>query len=394
MLAAGIATLILLLLRRLLRRPPPRSELYSLPNGKQIHHLRKAETDFLYKEIFRDGGYLQELTGEQELRLTLAPGDVVVDVGANIGLFAMYCAWAPEVKGDVTVLAYECVPTTHAVLQRNAALATASCPKTTVLAHGYGLSDARSSSTVHHHPNFSIWSTVRCRSNPLPARPTASTVHAPAQPHQWPTFPSSPWQVDLSMDGARDDMLRENLSHACELARERLPAALRRFVPGWLVYWAGTRLLRNLNRTEAVECEFHRLSDAVFRERGVETISLLKIDVEGAELSVLRGIDEEHWPRIQQIAMELESEAHAREASALLRAAGFEVRAWVNPELVELLPTCEVHQLVAKRPERSNQQHGTRASPSASLKAKPRASKPSPRARGGNRPATSPAKRR
>eukprot|EP00665_Eupelagonemidae_sp_cell47_P011532 gene11532-3036_t len=161
LLAAGIATLILLLLRRLLRRPPPRSELYSLPNGKQIHHLRKAETDFLYKEIFRDGGYLQELTGEQELRLTLAPGDVVVDVGANIGLFAMYCAWAPEVKGDVTVLAYECVPTTHAVLQRNAALATASCPKTTVLAHGYGLSDARSSSTVHHHPNFSIWSTVR-----------------------------------------------------------------------------------------------------------------------------------------------------------------------------------------------------------------------------------------
>lgn len=130
----------------------------------------------------------------------------------------------------------------------------------------------------------------------------------------------------------------------------RMPWVLRRLVPRFVVRWAATRLLRALNETRAVPCHFRRLSDAVFRERGVERVALLKIDVEGAELAVLRGVDAADWPKVQQVAMELESRAHAAEATELLRAAGFEVRAWVNAELAELLPTCQVHQLLAWRP--------------------------------------------
>ncbi len=39
---------------------------------------------------------------------------------------------------------------------------------------------------------------------------------------------------------------------------------------------------------------------------GLERIDLLQIDVEGAELEVLHGIEEQHWQRIQQVAMEID----------------------------------------------------------------------------------------
>lgn len=42
------------------------------------------------------------------------------------------------------------------------------------------------------------------------------------------------------------------------------------------------------------------VSDLI-RRHGLERVDLLKIDVEGAELDVLHGIEQEHWPRIQQV---------------------------------------------------------------------------------------------
>lgn len=39
--------------------------------------------------------------------------------------------------------------------------------------------------------------------------------------------------------------------------------------------------------------------------QGLETIDLLKIDVERAEMAVLRGVSDEHWQRIRQVVMEV-----------------------------------------------------------------------------------------
>ena len=38
----------------------------------------------------------------------------------------------------------------------------------------------------------------------------------------------------------------------------------------------------------------------------MERIDLLKVDVEGAEMDVLAGIDDCHWPLVQQLCMEVE----------------------------------------------------------------------------------------
>jgi acyl carrier protein len=59
---------------------------------------------------------------------------------------------------------------------------------------------------------------------------------------------------------------------------------------------------------------------------GVDRVDLLKINVEGAEEDVLRGIRPGHWPHIRQVCLEVEraSDAGPR-IEAMLREAGFRV---------------------------------------------------------------------
>ena len=66
-----------------------------LPNGKEISVINKDEVAFLYKEIFEDKSYLQH-------GIDLKPGDTVLDVGANIGLFSLFAATmvGPKVDED------------------------------------------------------------------------------------------------------------------------------------------------------------------------------------------------------------------------------------------------------------------------------------------------------
>ena len=52
------------------------------------------------------------------------------------------------------------------------------------------------------------------------------------------------------------------------------------------------------------DCALRTLSNVIV-ERGIRKIDLLKIDVEKSELDVIAGIDEQHWPMIQQIVLEV-----------------------------------------------------------------------------------------
>ena len=99
-----------------------------------------------------------------------------------------------------------------------------------------------------------------------------------------------------------------------------------------------------------LEARLRRLSD-VLRETGVERIDLLKVDVQRAELDVLRGIDAADWPRIDQVVMEVhdapgdESEGRVPEILALLDAHGFDAVA----EQDELLHGTDRYNLYAVR---------------------------------------------
>jgi FkbM family methyltransferase len=51
-------------------------------------------------------------------------------------------------------------------------------------------------------------------------------------------------------------------------------------------------------------CKLRTLS-SVIDEYGVSRIDLLKIDCEGAELSVLKGLEDRHWSLVQQLVVEV-----------------------------------------------------------------------------------------
>ncbi|MEU7641919.1 FkbM family methyltransferase [Streptomyces sp. NPDC039016] len=73
-------------------------------------------------------------------------------------------------------------------------------------------------------------------------------------------------------------------------------------------------------------------------------IDLLKIDVEGAELDVLAGIDETDWARIRNVALEVHNTAVSQvdDVEELLRDKGMTVTSELHPLLGQVLGVCNV----------------------------------------------------
>jgi FkbM family methyltransferase len=244
----------------------------TLPDGTPFWCLRPREVRLIQdsvRDYFRHG-------------ITVEDGDIVFDVGANIGLFAHAVRRRAE---DVAVYSFEPIPAVFVALEANARH------------HGDGLWVAVNCAlgreagtlTFRYHPRASMMST---------AYPDTSR----AERRRW-----------------RETVLA-NLS--------RYPWTVRWL--GWLPAAVRTRLLdlgirRALSGTR-VECPVRTVSD-VIREYGLPRVDLLKIDVERGELDVLDGIDAADWPRIRQVAVEVHDLDRGRVAAvaALLRRHGFAV---------------------------------------------------------------------
>jgi 31-O-methyltransferase len=77
--------------------------------------------------------------------------------------------------------------------------------------------------------------------------------------------------------------------------------------------------------SETLTCELTTVS-AFLAEEGLERVDLLKIDVERAELDVLAGIEEQDWPKIRQVALEVHDEqGRCARIERMLTALGFSV---------------------------------------------------------------------
>ncbi|MBN6041292.1 FkbM family methyltransferase [Amycolatopsis sp. 195334CR] len=193
----------------------------------------------MYQEIFRDNCYLGP-------GIRLPDDPVVVDAGANVGLFSLYLkSRYPRAR----VLAVEPVPSTFRALRAN-------------LAH-------------HGHED------VVTREVALGARREAAVPFT--------------YYRDLPGNSTRYPESKARV-------RDLVPAA-------------GRLLEDSVPVTVAVE----RLSALL---PAAEAIDLLKIDVEGAELDVLAGIDEPDWARVRQVVIEAEDPGPVR---GLLARHGFTV---------------------------------------------------------------------
>ncbi len=82
----------------------------TLPNGLSVCYASKYDVSFLYREIFEEQPYLQH-------GIRLEQGDTVVDVGGNIGFFALFAAQQVGPPGQV--VSVEPIPTLHEKLSYN-----------------------------------------------------------------------------------------------------------------------------------------------------------------------------------------------------------------------------------------------------------------------------------
>jgi amino acid adenylation domain-containing protein/FkbM family methyltransferase len=232
-------------------------ERYVLRNGLAIVHLNRNETDFLYSELFEGLTYLKH-------GIALEDGACVFDVGANIGLFALF---AHTRCRRPVVYAFEPNPEAYEALALNAQLYGVDARL-----FRCGLSDRGGAATFTAYPRFTFMSG-------LYADPTEEKgiVRSFVRKQQGGDAPAG--------------MLEELLAERFE--------------------------------TRQFPVELRRMSD-VIREQGVERIDLLKVNVEKAELDVLLGIDDGDWKRIRQVVLQVHDvEGKLARVVALLEGHGF-----------------------------------------------------------------------
>jgi amino acid adenylation domain-containing protein/FkbM family methyltransferase len=241
-----------------------------LPNGLAIVQQNRNESEYLYDEIFERGSYLRH-------GIDLPEDACVLDVGANIGMFSLLVARG---RPRGRLYAFEPLAQIFEALRLNVGLYAPG-----VKLFPFGLAECERRAEFTFYPRYTMMSGL-------------SEYAAPEQ------------EVEVvrryldNLERRGDAAAGELLEHADDLLAGRFEAESR------------PALLR-------------RLSD-VLREEGIDRVDLLKVDVQRAELDVMRGIDEEDWPKIRQVAMEVHSaerEGRLREIQDLLEQRGFETLA-------------------------------------------------------------------
>ena len=218
-----------------------------LNDGTPVFCLRKPEAKMLDHHV---DGYLQN-------GVSIEDNAVVFDVGANVGVFGLR---AIQKAKNVKAYCFEPIPDIFSVLKKNAE----SYGKGQIHTFPYGVSDQESKARFTYFPNT----------------PALSTLH----PEQWQSDPDA-------------------FSRAVKGTMKNPPEGMRwmKLIPPFLSGLIAYFLVRG---KKEIDCQLIPLSH-IIKSENIEQIDLLKIDCEGAEWSVLKGIIDSDWPKIKSMVIEV-----------------------------------------------------------------------------------------
>ncbi|WP_165071109.1 FkbM family methyltransferase [Paludisphaera rhizosphaerae] len=222
-----------------------------LPNGLTIHAANRIDARFIYHEIFVQECYLKH-------GIELLEGARVFDVGANIGMFALFVSRSLR---DFELYAFEPIPETFELLRRNAEPLADK-----VKVFNMGLSDHSGTATFTRFPRAS-------------ALATCSPSHIP------------------QLRAARNEFIARGVRGRSSNFLGRVLEQPRRVLARALDFYF-------FSGEQTIQCPLKTLSE-IISTHVVESIDLLKIDVENSEWEVLAGLEDADWARVRQVVLEV-----------------------------------------------------------------------------------------
>jgi 31-O-methyltransferase len=233
-------------------------EYMRLSNGLEIAHVNASETALLYRRIFADGCYLRH-------GITVRPGDVVLDAGANIGMaslfFSQYCT-------DVAVYAFEPALLPFSALSENMKI--------------YGIRGGCR--------QVALWESAGVR--------------------DFTYYPKATLMSGLYADVGADSALTKAFLRQSGFSDED-----------------SDRIVLGRYEQQPFLAEVSTLAREI-ASFNIKKIDLLKLDVEKSELHVLRGMKSSDWPRVRQVVAEVHDiNGRLSDFTDLLGAQGFDVSA-------------------------------------------------------------------
>jgi FkbM family methyltransferase len=223
-----------------------------------LYFINDYETRVLIYEIFYQNTYLQT-------ELILNPGSIIIDIGANIGLFSLFAL--KQCKYDALIYSFEPISSSFECLKKNLAPFS-----TKTRLYNIGIADVIEDCSTE----FTLFGDDLSTATYKPMDKMISNYN-----------PLLDYNTLLKVSRFRNKFLYKQLKF--------LP-----FMRNYLI----NRNFKNQTAEKKVLCKLTSLGHFIEKNE-INHIDFIKIDVEGAEFDVIKSIKPTQFPMIKQLSIEV-----------------------------------------------------------------------------------------
>ncbi len=223
---------------------------YITKDNISFFQVNDYETELAYGAIFNNKIY-------EDDTIVVNENDVIVDIGANIGLYPLYLYSEKNLK-NLNIYCFEPSYVAYNVLEKNMKLYFENAAL-----HKVGISDKKGYEEFAIYPNFTIGS------------------------------------ASLELSSWGEKMFRDNIIGKVTKGKNfELNNSHFKYID---------KLTKIYMQQEIVKCPVETISD-VIRVNGINRIDVLKINAENSEWKILQSINNEDWDIIRQLIIEVHDE--------------------------------------------------------------------------------------